>query len=124
MKFRNKYPRYLSMDSTMSEVFLFAWNSIDGQVTILVSLLSVVFGVLFALDFLPKMEFVNHIWLLLMPVILIFSFLRMRLYTYSDDWFSIICYFLVMLVALSIPFYLNIGDIVCHIQLYLIQSID
>jgi len=124
MKFYDKCPKYLSAHSTMREMVSFAWSSIDGRVTIIVSLFSIVLGVLFFVGFLPNIELVNHVWLLFIPVLLCISFIRMRLYTYSDDWFSIVCYFPIMLVVLSIPLDINIGDIVCYIRLYLNRLID
>jgi len=118
MKFRKKQPRYLSMDSTMREVFLFACSSVDGLITIFVSFFSFIFACLFALDLIPNNRVVVYQFLFFVPILLPFFFIRARKDTYSDDRFAAACHVLVMLVVLSIPFNVSIGELLCQLKAY------
>jgi len=122
MKFRRKQPKYLSANSTMGEFFSFACNSVDGIITMLVSFLSFVFACLFALDLIPNNGMVVYQFLFFVPILFPFFFIRARIDTYSDDRFAAACHILVMLVALSIPFNVSIGEILCNLQEHFLRN--
>jgi len=120
----NNRKKFLSAESTFRELVSFICSSVDGLITLLISLACFSLGIAYLIDFLPENDLIEPVTLTLTPAVLFFSFIQIRLNTHSDDWFSIICYIPAMLVISSISFHKAIGELLCDTIACLKHLID
>jgi len=81
MSYRKKRTIYLSDSSGLADVICFFCSAVDGVITIIVSIISVIVGLLFVLNAFPSPGYIAPERFFFIPAFLVLSFLHIRLNT-------------------------------------------